>query len=130
MLIFISWFALAVRVGIVANSRGRSGFGFFILAVFLSPLVGIIFAVAMPNLRQQALLERLASSTRSVPPPLPIGHTRTTVRREPKAFEPDGVFTGIPYRVADDGSIEAIMQGAMVRFVDYDKFIAANGGER
>jgi hypothetical protein len=41
------------------------------------------------------------------------------------AFDPDGVLGGIPYRVADDGSIHAIMQGATVRFSDFDRFTGA-----
>ena len=32
---------------------------------------------------------------------------------------------GFPYRVADDGSILAIMQGAKVKFGDMERFIAA-----
>ncbi len=45
--------------------------------------------------------------------------------RSPKPFEPDGVLAGFPYRVRPDGSIDVIMQGAAVRFRDFDKFNAA-----
>lgn len=133
MLAIVGWLILSVLVGVVAEARGRSGTGFFFLSLFLSPLIGVIFALAMPNLKHQAMLERLAQRT-AMPPPLPaaslLGRAdRVTIDRSPRPFEPDGVFTGIPYRVAADGSIEAIMQGAMVRFADYDRFISANGGE-
>ena len=37
---FVIWFALAVVIGLGASSRGRSGFGYFVLSVLLSPLVG------------------------------------------------------------------------------------------
>jgi phosphate/sulfate permease len=44
------WFVGAVVVGIVANSRGRSGFGFFLLSVVLSPLLGGLLAIGLPSL--------------------------------------------------------------------------------
>lgn len=50
MVWFILWFALSVIAAIIASNKGRSGFGFFILAIVLSPLVGIIAAlVVKPN---------------------------------------------------------------------------------
>ncbi|PDT77153.1 superinfection immunity protein [Bradyrhizobium sp. C9] len=56
----------------------------------------------------------------ALPPPLPAA-----ARLAGPAFEPDGVLASVPYRVADDGSIEAVMQGMMVRFGDFDKFTNA-----
>jgi len=44
-MIFIIWLFLCVLVGIFANSKGRSGFGFFLLSVLLSPLLGFIIAL-------------------------------------------------------------------------------------
>lgn len=50
--IFVVWLALCVIIALVASSKGRSGFGFFMLAFVLSPLVGgIAVAVAKPNRR-------------------------------------------------------------------------------
>lgn len=47
---FIVWVALCIVAAVIASNKGRSGFGFFLLAFFLSPLVGIIAAlVAGPN---------------------------------------------------------------------------------
>jgi hypothetical protein len=92
-------------------------------------LIAILFVLALPNLKQQELLTRLAKSE---PPALPrpsLGgkSTRVAVDRTPRPFEPDGVYAGVPYRVASDGSIDAIMQGAMVKFRDFDKFTGAMG---
>lgn len=39
---FILWLFFSIVAGIIANRKGRSGFGFFFLAFFLTPLVGII----------------------------------------------------------------------------------------
>lgn len=41
----IVWFALSIVAGVIAGNKGRSGFGFFLLALLLSPLVGIIAAL-------------------------------------------------------------------------------------
>jgi hypothetical protein len=39
------WFILSIVVGVFASSRGRSGFGYFILSILLSPLLGFIIAL-------------------------------------------------------------------------------------
>jgi hypothetical protein len=100
----------------------------FILAVMISPLLGILFVLVLPNLKHEALLNGLARRER--PPPrasIGVKSTLVSVDRTPQPFEPDGVYAGVPYRVAPDGSIDAIMQGAMVRFRDFDKFTASIG---
>lgn len=45
MEIFIFWIGLSIIAGVVASNKGRSGLGFFLLAVLLSPLIGIIAAL-------------------------------------------------------------------------------------
>jgi hypothetical protein len=51
--IFVIWLALSILAGIIANQKGRSGIGFFLLSLVLSPLVGIIAAlVAGQNTRR------------------------------------------------------------------------------
>ncbi len=48
--LFLFWIIFAVLVGVYANSKGRSGIGYFFLSVILSPLLGfIIVAVVSPN---------------------------------------------------------------------------------
>lgn len=50
MEVFVVWFVLALLCGMYAQSKGRSGFGFFLLAVILSPLIGFIAAaIASPK---------------------------------------------------------------------------------
>jgi hypothetical protein len=43
-------------------------------------------------------------------------------------FEPDGVYTGIPYRVLADASIEAMLPGGLVKFKNLDQLLAAVDG--
>src|SRR5262245_4366601 len=48
MEIFIAWFFLSMGVGLFAsNYRNASGFGFFLVSMILSPLIGFLFAVAI-----------------------------------------------------------------------------------
>ena len=57
MTVFIFWVFFSIVAGVMAKNKGRSGFGYFLLSVVLSPIIGIIFAlVAKPN--QQRLDNR------------------------------------------------------------------------
>jgi hypothetical protein len=99
------WFALAVVVGVAASARGRDGVGWFVLALTISPLIALPLVLVMRRQNSEAS------------PSLPAA----------QPFEPDGIHAGIPYRVMRDGSINAIIQGATVRFADHAKFSAATG---
>ena len=49
----VYWLVLSLIAGVIASKKGRSGVGFFLLSVFLSPLIGIICAfIATPNQRR------------------------------------------------------------------------------
>ncbi|MBO4221973.1 hypothetical protein [Bradyrhizobium neotropicale] len=50
MMIFLSWIAFAALVGAFASMRrNRSGFGWFVLALIISPLLaGILVAILKP----------------------------------------------------------------------------------
>lgn len=116
MSIIIGWLLLSAVVSIAASSRGRNGVFWFVIAVVTSPLIAFLFVFALPNLKQEATLERIASGT-----------NQQKLLHE-IAMESDGALNGIPYRVATDGSIYAIMQGAPVKFADFEKFTKAVGG--
>lgn len=45
MELVILWLVLSVVAGVIASNKGRSGFGFFLLAVLFSPIVGILGAL-------------------------------------------------------------------------------------
>ena len=46
------WLIFSIAVGAVASRRGRSAFGFFCLALLLSPLVGLIVVlIVKPNVK-------------------------------------------------------------------------------
>lgn len=46
----IAWLAIAVFTGAIASSKGRSGFGWFLLGCFFS-LLALIAAAAMPSIK-------------------------------------------------------------------------------
>lgn len=46
MIIILPWFVLSILVGAYANSKGRSGFLYFLLSMVLTPILGFIIAVA------------------------------------------------------------------------------------
>lgn len=49
---FLGWFFLAIAVGVYAsNHRGRSGFGWFLLSLLISPLVAFILVLVMKDRR-------------------------------------------------------------------------------
>lgn len=48
MEIVIGWFIFSFIAGVIADSKGRFGIGYFFLSLILSPLVGLILAVALP----------------------------------------------------------------------------------
>ena len=45
----VIWFTLAVVVGIAAAIRGKSGLGYFLLAVVLSPVIGVVLLALTPS---------------------------------------------------------------------------------
>lgn len=61
MEVAIVWLLLALVVGVAASGRGRSGFGWFVLAVVLSPLIAGLLVLAMPSLKGTAQAPSLAT---------------------------------------------------------------------
>lgn len=61
MLIFIVWLVLTGVVAAAAEARGRSGVGWFFVAFFVSPLIGILLLLIFPNLKHERLLEAAIS---------------------------------------------------------------------
>jgi len=128
MEVLLLWVILAAVVAVAASSRGRSGFGWFLISCILSPLIGLILVLVLPNLRHEELLKKLA------PRPAPRASlggkvSRVTVDRSEQPFAPDGVYAGAPYRVERDASITAMMSGGLVKFRSLEQFQAAIEGK-
>jgi len=78
------WFLFAIVVAVAAVARGRDGFGWFLLAVFISPLIALLLVLVLP--------------------------------RPNSVFRPDGMLGQTPFRTLPSGEVEALLQGAPVRF--------------
>lgn len=52
MEIFFGWLIFSVVSGAIASAKGRSGIGYFLLSIVLSPIVGLILAAALPRIEQ------------------------------------------------------------------------------
>jgi len=127
MEIFLLWIGIAVIVGVAANTRGRSGFGWFLLAVILSPLIAGLLVLALPTLRDLNAPPIPAGEPLVTPEPQPVPSNSSAASTT--AFEPDGVYAGIPYKVIELGAVLALLSGGLVRFRDMDQFVAAANGE-
>lgn len=49
MAVFVFWILLAIAVGVWASNRGRHGFGWFLIACIVSPLIAGIFLAVTAN---------------------------------------------------------------------------------
>lgn len=127
MAILIVWVFCSFIVAAAAGARGRSGVGWFLLAMVVSPILALVFVLVIPNLRDEKRAEELAGLTRRISETQVRERIPPRFDRDEKPFEPDGVFAGFPYQVAEDGSVLAVMQGARVRFGSMDRFVAAVG---
>src|SRR5262249_23584073 len=108
-----------------ANTRGRSGFGWFLLAAIISPLLAGLLLLALRRLSPSDVGEikiNKNAQRADLGPPLP-----PTQSSGP--FQPDGVYAGIPYKVLEAGVVDAMMQGGLVRFRSMDQFVAAATGK-
>lgn len=61
MEIVFVWLLLAIGVGAIAASRGRSGFGFFLLSAVLSPLIGLAVVLVLDDLNKKKAQEEAAA---------------------------------------------------------------------
>jgi hypothetical protein len=46
------WLVLSIVAGVIASNKGRSGFGYFVLSIFLSPLIGIILVACLSTVEK------------------------------------------------------------------------------
>ena len=49
MELILFWFVVSLLVSVFASSRNRSGFGWFLLSLIISPLITFIFLAILPK---------------------------------------------------------------------------------
>lgn len=65
--ISLSWLIFAVVVGVAANARGRSGFGWFLIALLVSPLVALILVLVMRKIEPPVAQPKISTDERPCP---------------------------------------------------------------
>ena len=58
LLIALPWLLLSALAGAIADDRGRTGWGYFILSVLMSPLVGILVAAMLPRMENNGVTKK------------------------------------------------------------------------
>jgi phosphotransferase system glucose/maltose/N-acetylglucosamine-specific IIC component len=75
-IVAVLWIGIAIAVGSAANARGRSGGGWFLLALIFSPIIALLFLIAFPAraIRTDAVDD--AALRRALNPPTPTSQWR------------------------------------------------------
>ena len=76
MIIFFFWICFSIALGVLATNRGRSGVGWFFLALVISPLLAGVFLLVMPNLLLVKAAARALQNSRKCP------HCAELIKRE------------------------------------------------
>jgi phosphotransferase system glucose/maltose/N-acetylglucosamine-specific IIC component len=56
----VIWLVLAIVIGIAAARRGRSGLGWLVASLLLSPLIAAILLALLPDRRYEEVVRQLA----------------------------------------------------------------------
>jgi hypothetical protein len=67
VLLFVVWAVFAIVVGIGAKAKGRSGFGWFLLALLISPLVAGLIILGSSNLAEEEVAEQVRGNSKTCP---------------------------------------------------------------
>jgi hypothetical protein len=62
IIVAVCWFALAIVVGVAAGGRGRSGVGWFALALILSPLIAGLLLLIPTDMRTRELPKEITDA--------------------------------------------------------------------
>lgn len=88
-----AWLIASVVVGAVAASRGRSGFGFFLISFLLSPLIGLLVLLLVRNYAEEDRKWRATRDATRESRPLqsPTVSPHAMVRSPAQAQAQDGI---------------------------------------
>jgi hypothetical protein len=150
--IFVFWLLCAVGVGAIASSKGRSGVGWFFLAVIISPLIALIivavigqpvpvlsadrtyFGVPYEERRSGevfAMIDGGRMRFKGIREFITMMEERNAVATKttpPKLADIQGAretYFGVRFKRDWGRGIVAFVDGRQVRFASYNKFVAA-----
>lgn len=71
---FIAFFIVfCVVVGIIANSRGRNGLGWFLLSLLATPILMLVLLLCLPRVGHQAQVPETAPEMQAITEKVPPG---------------------------------------------------------
>lgn len=53
--VLLVWIIFSIVVGYAAAARGRSSIGWFLVALFFSPIIAVLFLIAFPSRRDELI---------------------------------------------------------------------------
>lgn len=108
MEIVLIWIVCAILVAVVANNRGRSGLGWFLLALIISPLLALIVVAVMSRVEPveaSKTCPRCAETVKRAA--LVCKHCGFEFSDAPRQAN----YGGIPYIVLPNGQISMTVEG-------------------
>jgi ribosomal protein L37AE/L43A len=104
LFIIALWILLAMVVGAVAAGRGRSGLGWFLLAVIFTPIIIGIVLLVSEDLKREAAVAAQVADSKTCP------QCAETVKRAARTCR----FCQYQFTEADDASLPKPSAGTMV----------------
>jgi hypothetical protein len=142
------WLIFAIVVGVAANTRGRSGFLWFLIAVVLSPILAGLLVLALPKIASGSdpvFASRLASVEqprlkkcpdcaemvqadakicRFCRHEFPTNDAAAYVDHSKPKLRTHNDYMGVPYKEYVDGTVEAEFRGQTFGFASFNDFKA------
>ena len=79
LILFLVWLTLAFIIGVVADTRGRWGVGWALLAVIISPLFASVLLLLLPNAEPPSVVNE--APIRNIQTSEPVDQTSDQVNR-------------------------------------------------
>ena len=65
--VIVVWLAVSIAAGIFARNRGRSGLGWFLISLLISPIIAFIFLLVMKNKKKELAAQLEAEQSKTCP---------------------------------------------------------------
>lgn len=114
-----AWLIASVVVGAVAASRGRSGFGFFLISFLLSPLIGLLVLLLVRNYAEEDRQWRARRDATRRASPLQSPAVTTTATGGGSTRAPDA--TGMELRISQLERLAALRSGGVLNDTEFEE---------
>ena len=114
-----AWLIASVVVGAVAASRGRSGFGFFLISFLLSPLIGLLVLLLVRNYAEEDRQWRARQDATRGASPLQPPAVTTTATGGGSTRTPDA--TGMELRISQLERLAALRSAGVLSDTEFEE---------